>query len=86
MASSGSSEVTADAARHEAELLVRKRLSASDVCVQLYDAVSDVLGNHTLVLEYGETSLRELITSEQLTAAHARAIARARCAFLENTR
>jgi serine/threonine protein kinase len=67
-------KVTSDATQFEAELRCRRLLS-SEYVVELFDSVSDTFGNHTMILEYGETSLREFLKTAQLSTAERRQIA-----------
>ena len=67
-------KVTSDRARHLAELRARRLLGAEYV-VELFDVADDVLGNYTVVLEYGETCLRNLLQTELLHDSQRRCLA-----------
>jgi len=67
-------KVTGDGTRFDAELRCRSVLSP-DFVVEFFDSLSDQLGNHTMVLEYGETSLRDFLSTNQLSGAERRLIA-----------
>ena len=66
-------KVTGDPTKFEAELRCRRKLSA-EYAVEFFDSLSDHLGNHTMVLEYGDTSLRSRLQMGQLVDAERRQI------------
>ena len=57
-----------------AKTRTRRRLSAAYVA-EFFDSLEDTLGNYTTVLEYGGYSLRELLTTSDVTDAHRRQLA-----------
>jgi len=67
-------KVTSDYARHAAEAHARRRLS-SEFVVEFFDSLEDTLGNYTTVLEYGTISLRELLTTQDVSDSQRRHLA-----------